>query len=201
MTEEERLNEILNTYCEVVKPLLVTIETRCNVVPVNCLNEIRALNDHIARCYRQDATEEDRNRDLSKAEGHVRRLIFDCFKQLNISLFEKIEWYEKKFYSTKWQIIDEGKFWQKYVECKRRALEASVEAKKLETYRPELSMQHYEYSYQNYCEIEKMFLEHKKDMFLSRMLGWFQNVNSWALWAFLTVLSAILSTLICEWIA
>lgn len=201
MEENQSLKDILDTYRMVVKPLLVTIETRNNGIPVNCLNEIRALNDHIARCYRPGMKEVDKHKELSKAEGHVRRLIFDCFKQLNISLYEKIECYETKYYSTRWQLIEGGQFWRKYVECKRNALEASVEAKKLETYQPEESMKKYECSYLNYCEIEELFLSHKKDMFLSRVLGWYQNVNSWIIWAFLTVMSAILSTLICEYIA
>ena len=75
-------------------------------------NEIHALNDHIARCYSENITSQQRMEQLSKAEGHVRRLILDCFKQLNMDLFSKIESIEKKYYSNLWLYWGKnGEFW------------------------------------------------------------------------------------------
>ena len=91
MSEEDKLqNDILLYYCENIRPLLLELKLRRgddHLLGIN--NEIRALNDHIARCYSENITSQQRMEQLSKAEGHVRRLILDCFKQLNMDLFSK----------------------------------------------------------------------------------------------------------------
>lgn len=93
MSEEDKLqNDILLYYCENILPLLLELKLRRgddHLLGIN--NEIRALNDHIARCYSEseNITSQQRMEQLSKAEGHVRRLILDCFKQLNMDLFSK----------------------------------------------------------------------------------------------------------------
>lgn len=38
-------------YCEVIKPLIARIEALSEKIPLPLFNEIRAFNDHIARCY------------------------------------------------------------------------------------------------------------------------------------------------------
>ena len=85
---DERIADILKNYRDTVKPLLADIQTRRSddKLPDNFLNEIRALNDHIARCYRNDIADKKNfiDSELAKAKGHLRRLIYDCFKQLNI---------------------------------------------------------------------------------------------------------------------
>lgn len=53
MSEEDKLqNDILLYYCENIRPLLLELKLRRgddHLLGIN--NEIRALNDHIARCY------------------------------------------------------------------------------------------------------------------------------------------------------
>ena len=129
---EERLLSLLAQYRDVVKPLMADMEVRSKdgKIPTNCLNEVRAMNDHIARCYRKERTDKDNEMELIKAEGHLTRLIFDCFKQLNIYLYDKIESKEKIYYSSLWLYWDNGDFWRKYKETRINARYASIEAKK-----------------------------------------------------------------------
>ena len=56
---DKRISKILSDYKNTVKPLLSDIQSRRNngQLPNNFLNEIRALNDHIARCYRSAITQ------------------------------------------------------------------------------------------------------------------------------------------------
>lgn len=135
MSEEDKLqNDILLYYCENIRPLLLELKLRRgddHLLGIN--NEIRALNDHIARCYSENITSQQRMEQLSKAEGHVRRLILDCFKQLYMDLFSKIESIEKKYYSNLWLYWGEiGEFWEQYTSFRSKAQENVLLAKKKE---------------------------------------------------------------------
>ncbi len=44
-------------YNQVIKPLIAELEAREEASPQPLFNEIRALNDHIARCYRANVSE------------------------------------------------------------------------------------------------------------------------------------------------
>lgn len=107
---EERISSIIAGYSDTVKPLLAEIRVRRGDVPNNFLNEIRALNDHIARCYREGIEPTVVEEELTKAEGHLRRLIYDCFKQLNVYISDALNNKEKKYYSDLWLVYDSGQF-------------------------------------------------------------------------------------------
>ena len=53
MTNEnqELLKNLYNQYMDPVKPLLAEIEAIYEKFPIALFNEIRALNDHVARAY------------------------------------------------------------------------------------------------------------------------------------------------------
>ena len=67
MTNEERLTDLLAEYRNVAKPLMEELCLRIGDYPINCQNEIRALNDHIARCYRDGVDETIIAKELDKA--------------------------------------------------------------------------------------------------------------------------------------
>ena len=92
--DKERLEALISGYRDQAKPLMDDMNVRLGgVYPENCLNEIRAMLDHVSRCYHaeelsicDEEKESISNEELSKAEGHLRRLMYDCFKQWNILL-------------------------------------------------------------------------------------------------------------------
>ena len=137
---EERINNIFSNYRNIVKPLLVDIKARRadRELPDNFLNEIRALNDHIARCYRSEVSDIDA--ELTKAEGHLRRLIYDCFKQLNIYINDILERKENKFYSDLWLTYDKGRFWNEYSKSRKYAQQNVVNAKKADSNKQETGL-------------------------------------------------------------
>lgn len=196
MNEAVRLKNILDDYQKVVKPLLTEVEIRCGRIPASCMNEIRALNDHIARCYRENSTSESIDKELSKAEGHNRRLIYDCFKHINVALFKRIERFEKWCYNKRWLELDGGKFWAQYIDNKQKAQKASIEAKNFETLDPEVAMTAYEQAYQHYSYLEAAFLKHRRQMYCYIFSRLFQNINIWLKWAFGTILAAVISTIV-----
>lgn len=81
--DKARLEALINDYRELAKPLMDDMNVRLGgVYPENCLNEIRAMLDHVSRCYRTETLEiksEEKekicNEELSKAEGCVIRPI------------------------------------------------------------------------------------------------------------------------------
>lgn len=198
MVLEERLLDLLAQYRDVVKPLMADIEVRSKdgKIPTNCLNEVRAMNDHIARCYQNGKTDRDNEVELIKAEGHLKRLIFDCFKQLNIFLYDKIEATERKNYSSLWLYWDDGEFWKKYKETRIKARKASIEAKKKESENSSLAMQKYEEAYCNYCILERMLNEKSNALWKSFFYKWICVAFGGLNWLISTIVLSLIASII-----
>ena len=202
--DKARLEALINDYRELAKPLMDDMNVRLGgVYPENCLNEIRAMLDHVSRCYRTETLEiksEEKekicNEELSKAEGHLRRLMYDCFKQLNILLFDAIHQKERQTYSSHWLYIKGGQFWSTYTKYLQIAMASVVEAKKNESYDPDKVMVFYERAYNAYCAVEQMLIKHRKSLTWSRCIKYFEIVNSWVRWIIVTVVLSLISALI-----
>lgn len=199
----ERLGLIYSDYREKVKPLMSTINARMKgQYPDNCLNEIRAMLDHVARCYKadeEDYKEKDRiiSEELSKAEGHLRRLLYDCFKQLNILLFDAIHKVERKKFNSSWFYISGGEFWKEYTSGLQKAVECAVDAKKNESYKPSLALTNYDKAFNSYCYVESLLLTNKKTKnCFARLRHFFEFVNTWWSWLIVTVILSLISSLI-----
>ena len=196
MTNEDRLTDLLAEYRKVAKPLMEELYQRIGEYPVNCQNEIRAFNDHIARCYREGVDEPIIAKELDKAAGHIQRLVYDCLKQLNVLMCEDIERSERKTYAYKWLYMDGGKFWKQYVDHKQAAVICEVEAKKQESLNPSLSVDNYQEAYLHYVEIEKMFTTFAADLKDSR---WYKIISTWMKgwqWLWVTVLVAVITAVL-----
>ena len=196
MTNKERLTDLLAEYRNVAKPLMEELFHRIGEYPVNCQNEIRALNDHIARCYRDGITQPEILKELDKAAGHIQRLVYDCLKQLNILMYEDIERMEHSTYSYRWLYIDGGKFWKLYVNHKQYAVLCEVEAKIQESLNPSLSVDKYQEAYLHYVEIEKMFniyAAELKDSQWHKIVSTF--MRGWQ-WLWVTILVAVITAVL-----
>lgn len=51
MEENKRIIALYQDYNTVIKPLIAEVEARTEQFPLPLFNEIRALHDHISRCY------------------------------------------------------------------------------------------------------------------------------------------------------
>ena len=202
--EKERLEALISGYREQAKPLMDDMYVRLGgIYPENCLNEIRAMLDHVSRCYRAEDTDKSNeekdsicNEELSKAESHLRRLMYDCFKQLNILLYDAIHEREKKTYSSRWLYIKSGEFWSLYTEDLQLATESVVEAKKNESLDPDMAMEYYDKAYNAYCAVEQLLISHKRALNWSRCLKWFEIVNRWFAWIVVTIVLSLISSVI-----
>jgi hypothetical protein len=195
---DEHINSIFNIYNDSVRPLLVDIQIRNknNKLPDNFLNEIRALNDHIARCYREGVTSDEINRELTKADGHLRRLIYDCFKQLNIYLSDILEYKEKKYFSDLWISYKKGNFWTEYSQYRKQAQLNVIEAKKNETINTEKALQLYENAFINYRNAENLLLDNKKMLCKSIFYRYLDMTGGIVKFVLITLVLSIISSVI-----
>lgn len=199
MNGEDKLqNKILLYYCDNIRPLLWELKLRRgnnNLLGIN--NEIRALNDHIARCYLDSITPQQRMEQLSKADGHLRRLILDCFKQLNMDLFSKIEYIEKKYYSNLWLYWGEsGEFWKQYTSLRLEAQNNVLQAKKEESFNPDSALSKYERAFQCYREMEDMLMRKKSRLYLSRIYRIGTYISKWSSFILVTLILSVIAAII-----
>lgn len=190
------LKDIVSSYVDPVLPMLNDIKRRNkNRIPENCLNEVRAIVDHVGRCYRTD--DEDRIKtEMGKAEGHMQRLAFDCFKQLNIFLHDGLESKMKWFFSPYWLKIDNGEFWRTFYTNRQMVVENIVLAKENESLNADEAMYYYAKVYEGYINIENLIGSHKLQMCWSLVVRIFYMMSHFMNWLVLTVLGSVIAAAI-----
>lgn len=194
----QRIDKLLLDYGRNVKPLIGEIAQRHKdrMVPDNILNEIRALNDHIARCYRDNVDDDYIKGELGKAEGHLRRLLYDCFKQLNIYISDNIKRWERWTYSSRWLYREGGNFWKHYTKWRRNAQKDVIEAKKLESVDPDQALKRFESAYRNYRNIEELFKNNRRFLVGSAFSGILSKAFSGFGWLIVTMLLSVVAVFI-----
>ncbi|WP_298549938.1 hypothetical protein [uncultured Parabacteroides sp.] len=207
--DRERVKGLYQSYNEVVKPLLIEVEVRSGKISHALQNEIRAFNDHIARCYYDCSIDlndpemkhkeiERQKKEIDKAEGHIRRLILDCFKQLNASLSDTVKRYEKKMKYMDPLKMGSGTEWTSYRDLKRYAVKAVFTAKIEESKDTEKSMKLFEESYLQYRKLEILFDRQAGHIRKERFKAALVFASRCVLWLFLVILAAILSALMAD---
>ena len=127
------LKKLYKQYNEVIKPLIALYEAREEKFLTPVLNEIRAYNDHIARCYLPDANSKFIDSQLRSAERHIKRIILDCYKYLNVSFNDEVKKFEKRTKNVDLSIINNGDFYIKFKQYRNNTISLIREAKALES--------------------------------------------------------------------
>lgn len=141
------------SYCSVIKPLIAQIEARSEKIPLQLFNEIRAFNDHIARCFYNSPTEEYICQQTDKAQRHITRLALDCFKCLNVILFQQIELFDRQTCNVDLTVIDNGLFYPQYSHNRIQAARLVEEAKMKEHIDVDESLNLYQEAYNLYDNV------------------------------------------------
>ena len=94
---QTQIANIYNQYREVVFPLVAFIETIDCEFPIEIVNEIRSIFSHFSRTYDDSLEENEIATELSKAEGHLKRAILDCYKYACLSLVDFYEKFRKEY--------------------------------------------------------------------------------------------------------
>jgi len=190
------LKDLVSSYVDPVLPMLNDIKRRNkNRIPDNCLNEIRAIVDHVGRCYRTD-DEERIKTEMGKADGHMQRLAFDCFKQLNIFLHDGLESKMKWFFSPYWLKIDDGEFWATFYANRQIVVKNIVLAKENESLNADAAMGYYAKVYEGYITIERLIGSHKLQMCWSLVVRGFYLMSHFTFWLIFTSTSSAIAAAI-----
>lgn len=168
---EEILAELYAQYRDSVLPMLEKLEdiSGNGERPLNCLNEMRALGDHISRCFMSDVDHENILEELHGAKSHMRRLTLDCYKELEIYYYdvaqkffevpptEQSEYLKaEEGFCTTFVTLDEGRFWHDFCIHREKAIEEACLAKKAETIKTSSAYEHYERMVEEYVDMEML---------------------------------------------
>ncbi len=129
--------EIFEIYNSDIRKAIVFIESSYHKFPVPFLNEIRAAQDHIARCvsYPLDSDDWDEyvSGQMDKARGHYTRCLLDCYKFIWYRYGRRLYWAHlvpKCF--GKLRDIDNGEFYKEYRRLYRLAKDFNEKAREFE---------------------------------------------------------------------
>ena len=195
---EKKYEDLISSYIE-IKPVLNDLKNRNGHHFIDgILNEMRAINDHVARYMAQENEIDKQYDELCKAEGHLKRLIYDTFKQLNIIFYDYTHDFESEYFGKHWLIFDKGRFWDEYT-SKINDLTKTIEQAKLaesRDYMEALNLYQNAYVIQGhtYSLIERN-MNSLKSSSIKRLC---QKLNSFTGWLVSTIMLAIIPALLWE---
>lgn len=162
-SDKKDLNDLYAIYLDVIKPLLAEIEANYEQFPEPLFNEIRAFNDHIARCYIVDISEKEKIVQIEKAGRHIHRMVLDCYKYLNVYYKTQVEEFEKQTKNVDLTAIDNGAFYIQYRSLKENSIKAVKEAK-LKEYSDDgtIDFSYFEHSYNEYVKLYDFIVENSE---------------------------------------
>jgi predicted RNase H-like HicB family nuclease len=170
------LKNLYTEYNQTLKPVLASVEALYESHPLPLFNEIRSFNDHIARCYRDDITEEFITEQLSKASHHLKRVIFDCLKYLNVYYHDNVIQFEKRSKHIDLSSISDGNFWIDYQRLRQESTKMVREAKKIEGLNFDLSFEKFQNSTVLYDNLNELIYDHTAQINRARSKFYVNNV-------------------------
>ena len=153
-TYDQRIKEIHHQYKNVISPFIMQLEVLDGLYPIEILNEIRAVFGHLSKCYLSEGPDAI-ERNLDKADGHIKRAILDCYKYLCLAYNDKYKEFDNNYRNVDLSEIDNGEFLP--VLCKKRieAINKLTDAKKneLQTSDVEVLYNGFEEAYNAYADV------------------------------------------------
>lgn len=160
---QNEISKLYEVYTNKLKPLLAFEETVAQSFPGPILNEIRAMNDHVSRCYWTDKAEADCLAEVKKAKGHLTRSILDAYKYLVIVYERKVSEFYQQYKDVCIAIVDDGHFLPElnrmHSEARLLALQAKMEEAKAFPDK-ELSYEAYEKAVMAYTDVDDFIANH-----------------------------------------
>lgn len=198
MDGDKRIIALYNDYNTIIKPLIAEVEARTEQFPLPLFNEIRALHDHIARCYVEGFSEVQVDAEIHKAERHVIRIMLDCYKCLNLSLHDTVLLFEKQTKHVDLTVLHNGTFYPKYKSLRTQAIQTVRKAKSLESMDTNAALDMYQTSYNVYSELENLIDSVTPDVHWARVHFTVRRAMQVLLWIASAVASGIISILLAD---
>ena len=108
------LDNFYKEYNTKLKPILALLEAEIQQFPINILNEVRAIHDHIARTYGDDLDLKQKEKQIELALRHINRAILDCYKIVVAVKDENIRKIIRNYRYTNLGEVDSGRFYPKF---------------------------------------------------------------------------------------
>ncbi len=193
--QQHQIEKCYADYCEIIKPLIAQIEASSEKLPLPLFNEIRAFNDHIARCYYNSPAEDYIAEQIDKAQRHITRITLDCFKCLNVILYQKIELFERQTRNVDLTVIDNGTFFLDYSRMKVQAASLVEQAKILEFQDVDKALYKYQGSFNLYSDIVSRINSITEKVKWARVRFRVKRCTTVIAWIASVVISAIISAI------
>lgn len=170
MTEENLrlLEKLYQQYNDPVKPLLAEIEAVYEKFPLPLYNEIRAMNDHVARAV---TAENDKKAviQLEKAASHINRITRDCYKFLNVYYKREAERFDKLIYTIEPNTTEDFQRMADYGKLSDEATNLVEHAKKNEhLVSDEETYANFEKAYNAYKDLHRFIAKYRRVVFSIR---------------------------------
>ena len=159
--------EIFANYRTLIRPFVALLELFDSEFPIEILNEIRAIFQHVARCYydgKTVPTEKDIQQNIQKAKSHINRALLDCFKYSCLTLYDEYKLFMHAYRFVDLSSLDNGEFLKTLHDLKEEAKKADKEARILEgdTGDDEAVFKAYEKAFNSSVELYKYIEKHAK---------------------------------------
>lgn len=149
------IEKLYSQYTTEFKPMLSLVESVKVKFPITILNELRALQEHVFRCFSSTISEIEALEEINKAKGHLERAILDCYKELLVIYEGKLKDFEKSYEGINLALVKDGAFLIKYQEGWDAAQKLSVSARRTES-------EYFNDKLQAYAEYEKAVMAYEE---------------------------------------
>ena len=143
--------------------------------------------------YNPDNDSESIDKEITRAESHLYRIIFDCFKFLNVHYKDNLVKFEKQTKNIDLTCISDGEFYLEYKRLSNMAYQSAKEAKESEGLDKSASLDSFDKAYNAYVKLESHIDNNR--IFISRAKWKFRGFRLFKifLWFIAAVISGFIS--------
>lgn len=187
------LEKLYQQYNNPVKPLLAEIEAIYEKFPLPLYNEIRAMNDHVARAV---TAEDDKKAliQLEKAASHINRITRDCYKFLDVYYKREAERFDKLICTIEPSTTEDFQRMADYGKLSDEATNLVEYAKRNEhLVSDEETYVNFEKAYNAYKELNRFIVNNRRVVFSIKRKKRIKAIGSVALSIFTFLLGCIVT--------
>lgn len=192
--QNNSIKELFELYINSVKPLIALIESQYEKFPEPILNEIRMAHDHLAHCYINCTTDKLIEDEIKSAYGHYRRMLYDCFKFLNVHSKDYIDKFIHDTRHIDLSKIHNGNFLIDYRRLLQTTINTVREAKALELSDFEASLSKFQQSFNSYSEIEKLIEKNLSFIVTAKRKHKYKEIFKYTSWLIGLIVSGLISS-------
>ena len=134
--------------------------------------------------------------ELNRAASHIKRIVFDCFKYLNVSLHDYVVRFENQTNNIDLTTIDNGEFILEYRRLRNEAVTAVRAAKKIESQDRESAFLEFQNAFTAYSQLEELIETNTSKISWAKVRFRIKTGIKVLLWVLAAILSGVVSSLV-----